>query len=102
LVVVYDVSEVVSSAVVCLAHAHRVVREVDIAVITWRMLGFLVKLVEEISNLAVVVAVLKRKCLQKTVSDVSGPYESRGICHLHFGMFASLYLQHEGCGLNSR
>jgi hypothetical protein len=71
LVVVYDVSKVVSSAVVCLAHAHRVVREVDIAVITWRMLGFPVELVEKISDLAVVVAVLKRKCLQKTFQTLA-------------------------------
>lgn len=34
LVVVDDVSEVVASAIVRFAHAHRVVREVDIAVIT--------------------------------------------------------------------
>jgi hypothetical protein len=33
LVVVDDVSEVVSAAVVCLAHAHGVVREVHIAVV---------------------------------------------------------------------
>jgi hypothetical protein len=34
LIVVDDVSEVVTSAIVRFAHAHRVVREVDIAVIT--------------------------------------------------------------------
>ncbi len=33
LVVVYYVSEMVSAAVVCLAHAHRVVRQVDIAIV---------------------------------------------------------------------
>ena len=33
LVVVYDVAEMVATAVVGLAHAHRVVREVDIAVV---------------------------------------------------------------------
>jgi len=33
LVVVHDVAEMVATAVVGLAHAHRVVREVDIAVI---------------------------------------------------------------------
>lgn len=35
LVVVYNVAEMVSTAVMRLAHAHRVVREVDIAVIAW-------------------------------------------------------------------
>lgn len=35
LVVFYDVSQVVSAAVVRLSHAHGVVREVDIAVIAW-------------------------------------------------------------------
>lgn len=33
LVVVYDISQVVATAVVCFAHAHRVVGEVDIAVV---------------------------------------------------------------------
>ena len=33
LIVVYDISEVVSAAVVCLAHAHGVVREVDVAIV---------------------------------------------------------------------
>lgn len=33
LVVVNDVAQVVAAAVVCLAHAHAVVREVDIAVV---------------------------------------------------------------------
>lgn len=35
LVVVYHIAQVVSSAVVGLAHAHGVVREVDVAVIAW-------------------------------------------------------------------
>lgn len=33
LVVVYHIAQVISSAVVCLAHAEGVVREVDIAVV---------------------------------------------------------------------
>lgn len=33
LIVVYDISKVVSAAVVCLAHAHGVVREVDVAIV---------------------------------------------------------------------
>ena len=33
LIVVYDISEVVSAAIVCLAHAHGVVREVDVAIV---------------------------------------------------------------------
>lgn len=36
LVVVYDVSQVVTTAVVGFADAHGVMREVDIAVIAWR------------------------------------------------------------------
>jgi len=39
LVVVDDVAQVVPAGVVRLAHAHRVVREVHIAVITWGRLG---------------------------------------------------------------
>lgn len=35
LIVVHDIAEVVSPAVMCLSHAHRVMREVDIAVIAW-------------------------------------------------------------------
>ena len=37
LVVVDDVADVVSAAVVSLAHAHRVVRKVHIAVVAWRL-----------------------------------------------------------------
>lgn len=33
LVVVYDIAQVVATAVVCFAHTHRVVGEVDIAVV---------------------------------------------------------------------
>lgn len=33
LVVVYNIAQVVATAVVCFAHAHRVVGEVDIAVV---------------------------------------------------------------------
>jgi hypothetical protein len=39
LIVVHDIAEVVSPAVMSLAHAHRVVREVDIAVVACRRLG---------------------------------------------------------------
>lgn len=35
LVIIYHVAQVVSAAVVCLAHRHGVVREVDIAVIAF-------------------------------------------------------------------
>lgn len=35
LVVIDDVAQVVPAGVMCLAHAHRVVGEVDIAVVAW-------------------------------------------------------------------
>ena len=39
LIVVDNVAQVVASAVVGFAHAHRVVREIDIAVVAWRVVS---------------------------------------------------------------
>lgn len=67
LVVVYDIAQVVATAVVCFAHAHGVVGEVDIAVVA-----------EDCGKTCALVYLLLIKCL------------TSGLCS-HFGILNALF-----------
>ena len=70
MVVVHDVAEVVSAAVMGLPHAHRVVREVDIAVVAWEWsVGYFLR--GSRGDQAAAGTVPGGRSLQKTAQEVS-------------------------------